>query len=211
MPVPTRIVLADDHRLVRTAIRRLLQDEEDLEVVDEASSVQELQTTMERSECDLLILDLRMGSDMSFDSLREIRSRHPSTRILILSMYPDSDFGVPAIRAGATGYVSKDADPCELLSAVRRVSSGGSYTSAELASSMIGATGSGRFRGVEQLSQRETTVLRAIAAGERVSDIALRLGLSDRTVSTYRSRILRKLNCSTNAEISRAVYDRYLN
>lgn len=211
MHSPIRIVLADDHRLVRTAIRRLLEDEEDLEVVDEASSVRELRATMERSDCDLLILDLRMGPETSLESLRQIRTDHPSTRILIFSMYPDSVFGVAAIRAGATGYVSKDADPCELLTAVRRVSSGGSYASAELASSMVGATGSGRFRGLERLSERETTVLRAIAEGERVSDIALRLGLSDRTVSTYRSRILRKLNCSTNAELSRIIYDRRLN
>ncbi|MFW5744125.1 MAG: response regulator [Spirochaetota bacterium] len=202
----TRIAVADDHRLVRAGIRRLLDEQPDLHVTREAGSTRELREAIGRGGFDVLILDVTMHGERTLEDLRELNRSADDIRVLVLSMCSESDCGPPFINAGADGYLSKDADPEEVVAAVRRIAGGGRYASPALARLLMwqGRTGSPP---AEVLSQRETEIVRAIAAGERLRDIAGRLNLNDRTVSTYRSRILRKLGLRTNADIARIVHE----
>lgn len=202
----TRIAIADDHRLVRSGIRRFLEECPDLDVAREAGSRSEIRDAIGAGGFDLLILDVNIDGESTIEDLRELERCHPDVHVLVLSMCPESDCGPPFIAAGADGYLSKNADPDEVVTAVRRIAAGGRYASAELADLLM-ARRHGGMQPAELLSQRELEVMYAIAAGRRLRDIASDLGLNDRTVSTYRTRILRKLGLETNADIARYVHE----
>lgn len=204
----TRIILADDHQLVRNGLRRVLDDHPDMTVVAEADTRDELRTTVTTLDCDVVLLDINMHGNSTLDDLARLHASHPSVRFLVLSMYPDTAYGLPAIRAGASGYLSKDADPEEVVLAIRTVAGGGHYARQELAELALRQPAGGDESRRERLSAREREVMRGIAAGERVRDIAKRLGLNDRTVSTYRRRVLEKLGLSSNAEIAQFARER---
>ncbi|MFW6293178.1 MAG: response regulator [Spirochaetota bacterium] len=202
----TRIAIADDHLLVRSGIRRFLEECADFDVHREAGTTRELRDAIDAGGFDLLVLDVNMGGESTIEDLRELARSHPDVRVLVLSMCPESDCGPPFIAAGADGYLSKDADPDEVVTAVRRIAAGGRYASTELADLLM-TRRHGEVQSAELLSQRELEVMYAIAAGRRLRDIANGMGLSDRTVSTYRTRILRKLGLQTNADIARYVHE----
>jgi len=199
-----RVLVADDHPLLRSALKQVISREPDLTVAGEAEDSEQVLQKIEEKPCDFVILDLSMPGRGGLDALREIRRRKPDLPVLVLSMYPEEQFAVRAIRAGANGYLSKDCDPNEVVHAIRKVASGKKYVSSSLAEILAESLDSNPGQAPhENLSDREFQVLCKIGAGRTVSQIALEMALSVKTVSTYRSRLLEKMNMSNSAELAR--------
>jgi len=198
-----RILLADDHSVVREGIRRLLEERNGFTVVAEAGSVPELLTKLRASATDVIILDIAMPGPGIVETLRQVKTIRPSARSLVLTAYPETDYAVRVLRAGAAGYLTKDRSLEQLAEAIRRVYRGGMYVSPSLGEALAARLGGEVGPAHGALSDREFQVLRALAQGESVKSIAARLALSPKTVTTYRSRILQKLGLSTNAELVR--------
>ncbi len=203
-----RVAIADDHAVVRQGLRHIISETADLSVVGEAATGTETLDLARTVECEVLVLDMSMPGPGGLDILREVRALRPSLAILILSMYPEEQFAVRLLKSGADGYLNKESAPDELVTAIRKVGSGGKYVSAALAEKLAQdlRTG-GNTLPHETLSDREFQVLRLIAAGRTASEIAAQLSLSVKTVSTYRSRLLTKMNMSTNADLMRYALD----
>ncbi|MEP6573429.1 MAG: response regulator transcription factor [Gemmatimonadota bacterium] len=198
-----KILVADDHPVVRRGIREILTAEPDMIVTGEAADSHELSAIARREPWDVLILDLNMPGGSGLDVLQNLKDSFPDRPVLVLSMHPEEQFAVRVLRAGAAGYVPKGSAPEELVLAVRKVASGGRYVSASLGERLAGRIGSGSQPLHEQLSNREFAVLRRIASGQSVSEIANDLSLSVKTVSTYRARILQKMEMRHNGELTR--------
>ena len=196
-----RVVIADDHAVVRGGLVRIVRDAAGMQVIAEASSVPEVIDTVRSIECDVLLLDVNFQGQTSLDALKTIRVERPSVRILVLSMYPEEHYAIRFLKAGASGYLTKDAAPDELIVAISRVASGKRYLTAQLAEAALLGTGEGERPAHTDLSDREYEVMVGIASGKRLRDIAESLNLSDKTISTYRARILRKLGCESTADI----------
>jgi DNA-binding NarL/FixJ family response regulator len=194
-----RVYVADDHAVVRQGIIRILRQQSDLEIAGEAGSLDELTVFFSADSCDVLLLDVNIQGKTSLETLKNIRASHPGTKILVLSMYPAEQYAIRFIKAGAAGYLTKDAAPDELVHAILRIANGGHYLSQGLAELALFGTGDDIPH--EGLSDREYEVMLGIARGRRIREIAAGLELSEKTVSTYRSRILKKLGCGSNAEI----------
>jgi two-component system, NarL family, invasion response regulator UvrY len=197
-----RILLADDHAMFRSGLRRILEPEFPGAVVGEAASLPELRTTLADGRWDVLVLDVSMAGENSLNSLPELRAAHPRLPVVVLSMYGDRQFVIRALRAGASAYLTKERAPEELLRAIRAVLAGRRYVGSELAEQLAdhlagGATASPH----ESLSPRELEIFLLLASARTVSEIAARLGLSVKTVSTHRSRILEKMGLRSNAEL----------
>ena len=197
-----RILLADDHAMFRSGLRRILEPEFPGLVVGEAATVAELRTSLERDRWDLLILDISMAGENSLNFLPSVKDAHPKLPVVVLSMYGERQFVIRALRAGASAYITKERAPEELLRAVRSVLAGHRYVGRELAEQLAdhlagGGTGSPH----ESLSPRELEIFLLLASARSVSEIASQLGLSVKTVSTHRSRILEKMGLRSNAEI----------
>jgi DNA-binding NarL/FixJ family response regulator len=199
----TRIVIADDHAVVRKGLRQLIFEAEDMTVVGEAASGDELLTVLRSRAVDVVVLDLSLGDRSGLDLLKHIKSEFPRVPVVILSMHPEDLFAVRALRAGASGYVEKNSAPEELLTAIRRIARGGTYVSAQvgekIAADMV--RGGAAVLPHERLSDRELDVLRRLGSGMSVTAIAHALNLSVKTVSTHRTRILAKTGLRTNADI----------
>ena len=196
----TRVMVVDDHAVVRAGVVRLLQ-EHGMTVVAEASTPEELVSLAHTVDYDVLILDVNLRGNTSLEALKTVRAAHSERQVLILSMYAEEQYALRYLKAGAAGYLTKDTVPEELILAVRRLASGGRYltsTVAEIALFGFGETGASTH---ETLSDRELEVLIGIARGKRIRAIATELCLSDKTVSTYRARILRKLGAGNNADL----------
>jgi two-component system, NarL family, invasion response regulator UvrY len=201
-----RVISADDHALVRNGIRQLLSDEIDIDLVAEASNGAELLQLLDAQACEVLLLDVSMPGRDGISLLKTIRDRWPQMAVVMLTMHPEDQYAARALRAGAAGYVTKDAVPDELVRAIRRVASGGRYISPAFAEALADALGQDDSRPLhEKLSDREFRVLCRIGAGKSVSEIAEELFLSVNTVSTYRTRLLAKLGLSSTAELIRYV------
>lgn len=199
----TRILIADDHALVRAGFRQFLEDDHSFREIGEASSGTETLDRMRDSAWNLVVLDINMPDHSGIDILREIRASYPETKVLILSGFPERQYAVHALRAGASGYLSKDAAPDELLKAVHAVLAGRRYVSTALAELLASDLGGDPDRPLHaNLSAREFQILCKLAAGRSVSEIGKELDLSVKTVSTYRSRILEKMNFKTNADLT---------
>lgn len=198
-----RILLADDHSVVREGIRRLLEERNGFTVVAEAGSVPELLAKLRESAADVIVLDIAMPGPGIVETLRQIKTIRPSARSLVLTAYPETDYAVRVLRAGAAGYLTKDRSLEQLAEAIRRVYRGGMYVSPSLGEALAARLGGEVGPAHGTLSDREFQVLRALAQGESVKSIAARLAVSPKTVTTYRSRILQKLGLSTNAELVR--------
>ena len=197
----TRIIIADDHPLAREGIKRIANSQPFLDVVGEAGNTDELFRALGESESDVLVLDISMpGSDFP-DVLRRLRDTHPRVRILIMTMHDDLSYVVHSIRLGAGGFLTKGSAPSEVIEAITQVASGEQYICPMLTARLEGR-GSGELLH-ETLSPRESQVLRLAASGLRASEIADRLSLSVKTVSTYRSRILQKLGLDSFPEAIR--------
>jgi two-component system, NarL family, invasion response regulator UvrY len=199
-----RVVLADDHPIVRQGLAHLLSTTSDIVVVGEARTSAEALDAGLHVPCDVLLLDLAMPGRGGFDVLRELRASRPSLRVLVLSTYDERQIAVRALRAGAAGYFTKDAPGPALLDAIRRVHAGKRAVSPELAEQLIDQIESSSVASAhERLSNRELEVLRRLADGRTVSEIGADLSLSVKTISTYRTRLLEKLGARTTGELIR--------
>jgi two-component system, NarL family, invasion response regulator UvrY len=201
---PIRVMIVDDQAVLRAGVREMLQDEEDIQVVGEAGSADEtLQLINTGTEVDVVIVDVTLAGQSGVDLLKTLRRDRPELQILVLSMHPERTFAVRLMRAGANGYVPKMIVPEELVRAVRAVGSGRRYITpmvAELLASEAAAEEDGPLH--NRLSERELQVFTRIARGVSPAVMANELGLSVKTVSTYRARILEKMGMRSNAEIA---------
>lgn len=199
-----KILVADDHAVVRKGIVQILHEAPGVEVRGEASSGQEVLDLVRREHWDAVVLDLSMPGMSGLDVLRRLREQRPELPVLVLSIHPQDQFAVRVLRAGAAGYLTKDSAPDELARAVQKVCGGGRYVSASLAEMLVLTLGEDFDRpSHESLSDREFQVLRMLASGRTVSEIGDRLSLSAKTISTYRARILQKTGMRTTAELMR--------
>jgi DNA-binding NarL/FixJ family response regulator len=199
-----RIVVADDHTIVREGLKQLLTAAGDLEVVAEAQNGFEVMDRIRALDFDVLLLDMSMPGKSGIELIKQVHAEKPRLRILILSMHEEHQYAVRAIRAGAAGYLTKEGASAQLVSAIRRVAGGGAYISADVAEQLaLGAMPGAKGPPHSTLSDREFQIFRMIAEGRSVSDIAERLNLSVKTVSTHKANILQKMNMSTQAELIR--------
>ena len=197
-----RILIADDHALFRAGVRALLEEHTDWEVAGEASTGDEALRLMKSEDWDAVLLDISMPDRSGIDILRQIRPHKPNMPILILSMYPEDQYAVNLLRAGATGYLTKDAVPEQVVAALRTLLAGRKYISNEVAQLLADDVDGGGRPLHSALSEREFQIFCKIAAGKSVGDIADELHLSNKTVSTYRARVLEKMNLSSNADLT---------
>ncbi len=206
-----RVLLADDHTLFREGVRRLLDSEAGIEVVAEAGRSQEILDGTASTEPDVVLLDVSMPGRGGLETLGELKARQPGIRVLMLTVHPEDHFAIRCIKAGADGYMMKDAAPEELVQAIRRVAAGHKYITPDLAEQLAMTLGQDfEEQPHERLSDREFQVMRLIASGKTVSEIADELNLSVKTISTYRSRILEKMHLRNNAEIMQYAIKREL-
>ena len=199
-----RVLLVDDHDVVRKGIRAILEDRFAAIAIREASSGDEALAAL-AEPFDAVVLDLSMPGRSGIDLLAEIKHRQPKLPVLIMSLHGEEQFAMRALRAGASGYLTKAAAPEQLVAAVTKIVRGGRYISEELADRLAASVGGGKDLAAphEKLSDREFDVMRAIASGKAVSEIAEQMHLSVKTVSTYRTRLLEKMGMATNAELTR--------
>jgi len=201
-----RVLIADDHALMRAGLRGLLEQDRDVSVVGEASDGRDLLDLLRRTEADIVLLDIGMPGPGALEILRQMETSHPEVRALIVSMYPEDDVAVRAIEAGAAGYITKSQSPDELVLAVKRVYAGRKYVSDVLSERLAGALQSrARNGGTRRLSPREHQILTLLGNGKTPKEVAALLSVSPKTVSTHRSRLLQKLGLRTNADLVRYV------
>jgi len=209
------VILCDDHALIRRGIRDTLSDAPDIQVVGEAADYGELRALMRervaapgsRSQvCDVLVLDINLPGRSGLDALHVLKDEGSPVKVLVVSMYPEDQYAIRALRAGAYGYVNKGGDPQILVQAVRTVAQGRKYVTPEIAQMLVESltAPSSEAAAHTKLSDRELQTLCMIASGKRLADIAAALMLSPKTVSVYRARVLEKLALANNAEL--AVY-----
>ena len=199
-----KIIIADDHAVVRQGVKQILAAEADMRLVGEARNFEETLEVTRKLAWDVLILDYSMPGGNGLQVLKKIKHAYPRRPVLILSMHPEDVIAVSALRAGAAGYVSKESASEELTVAVRKAVSGKKYVSASLAEKLAGELGEGpRGLAHESLSDREYRVMWLMASGNAITHIARELTLSPNTVSTYRNRILKKLKLDNNADLVR--------
>lgn len=198
-----QVVLCDDHAVVRRGIRDTLTEAPDIQVTGEAGSYAELRDILRTAPCDVLLLDLNMPGRSGLEVLASVRETHAAIRVLIVSMYPEDQYAVRCLRAGAQGYANKASDPLELITAVRTLMLGRKYLTPEVAQMLAESVSQPTLEAPHTaLSERELQTLLKIATGKRLSDIAEELMLSPKTVSVYRSRVLEKLKLTNNAELT---------
>ena len=198
------IIIVDDHAVVRSGIKHILLERPDIKVVAEARNGSEAMKHLRENSADIVLLDISMPDKSGIEVLKNIRSQHPDVSVLILTMHPEEQYAIRALKGGAAGYITKDSAPSELISAVLKISSGKRYISASLAEKLAGMLDISTERAPhEMLSDRELEVLLLIASGRSMTEIADSLNLSIKTVSTYKSRILLKMNLKSTADIIR--------
>jgi DNA-binding NarL/FixJ family response regulator len=203
-----RVLVADDHAVVRRGVVQILDEAPDLVAAGQASSGRQVLRQIQEGDYDVLVLDIAMPEGSGLEVLHQLRTLRPRLQILILSMYPERQYAVRALKAGAAGYLTKESAPDELVAAIRRVAQGGKYISQSLAEELAtGLVGEVVEAPTERLSNREYQVMRLLANGKTVSEIAAELSLSVKTVSTYRARILDKLKLGNTAEIIRYAFE----
>jgi DNA-binding NarL/FixJ family response regulator len=206
------VILCDDHALIRRGIRDTLSDAPDIRVVGEAGDYGELRSLMRTLTgpdtgkvvpCDVLVLDINLPGRSGLDALHALKDEGSPVKVLVVSMYPEDQYAIRALRAGAYGYVNKGGDPQLLVQAVRTVAQGRKYVTPEIAQMLVESLTAPSSESLHQkLSDRELQTLVMIASGKRLADIAEELTLSPKTVSVYRARVLEKLQLANNAELT---------
>jgi len=197
-----RILIADDHTIFREGLKRILSEHTDLIVADEASNGQEVLDKIRKNEYNMILLDLSMPGITGLEVLKQLKNEKPKLPVLILSMHPEEQYAVRVLKAGASGYLTKESASDELITAIRKISQGRKYITSSLAERLAFEVEIDSEKPPhEMLSDREYQVLLMIASGKAVKQIAGELFLSAKTVSSYRSRILGKMNMKTNAEL----------
>jgi len=198
-----KILIADDHAIFRHGLRQILEENPDMFVGGEASNGQDVLDQVWRSDFDLLLLDINMPGMSGLEALKQLKTQKPKLKVLVLSMYPEEQYAIRALKAGASGYITKASASEELIEAIRKVSQGGKYVSASLVEKLLFDFEADVDKPLhELLSDREYEVLCMIASGKTVSQIAEELCLSVKTVSTHRVRILEKMRMKNNAELT---------
>ncbi len=198
-----KVILCDDHALIRRGIRDTLADAPDIDVVGEASDYGELRTLMRDKSCDVLVLDINLPGRSGLDGLHGLKEEGSTLRVLVVSMYPEDQYAMRALKAGASGYLNKGSEAAQIVAAVRTVSQGKKYVTPEMAQMLVENLNSPAQEDAHQkLSDRELQTLVMIASGKRLSDIAEQLLLSPKTVSVYRARVLEKLGLTNNSELT---------
>ena len=199
-----RILVADDHPMIRQGIKQLLIVEFPGCIVGEAQNCPEVLQLVRNGVWDLVVLDLAMPGGDGLEVLRQIRSSHPKLPVLVMSMYTEDQFGVVVMREGAAGYLTKRADPDEIIKAIRKISAGSKYISSSLAEKLAHEIDKGSDKPRHKLlSTREYQVFIQLASGRTVDEIATELSISDKTVRQFRSRLLRKMRLKNNVELAR--------
>jgi DNA-binding NarL/FixJ family response regulator len=202
--VSVRIVIADDHAIVREGLKRIVGDVAEFQVVGEAADGGEVMKVVREREFDVLVLDLSMPGRSGMELIKLVKSEKPKLRILVLSMHQETQYAVRAIKSGASGYLTKESAPALLEQAIRKIAGGGAYISAEVAEQLaLGAMPGSDSLPHESLSDREFEVFRLLVAGDAVSDIAHKLNLSVKTVSTHKANLMQKLGLANQTELVR--------
>ena len=199
-----RIVIADDHAIVREGLKRIITSADDMMVVGEAADGSEVMQQVRGADFEVLLLDLSMPGRSGMELIKLVRGEKPRLRILVLSMHQELQYAVRAIKSGASGYLTKESAPLQLLQVLRKIAAGGAFISADVAEQL--AMGSMQGAGVaahEKLSDREFEVFRLIAIGVSVTDIAARLNLSAKTISTHKSNLMQKMGLTNQSELIR--------
>ncbi len=198
-----KVILCDDHALIRRGIRDTLSDSEDIEVVGEAGDYGELRALLRDKSCDVLVLDINLPGRSGLDVLHVLKEEGSTLRVLVVSMYPEDQYAMRALKAGASGYLNKGSDADQMVAAVRTVAQGKKYVTPEMAQMLVdNLTTPTQEDAHQKLSDRELQTLLMIASGKRLSDIAEQLLLSPKTVSVYRARVLEKLSLTNNSELT---------
>ena len=199
-----KVVVVDDHAVVREGLKRIVSESGGMVVSGEAADGQEAMRLIKSEPCDVVLLDISMPNKSGLDVLKELHAESPRLPVLVLSMHPEDQYAVHVLRAGAAGYVTKESAPAKLVQAIRKVVRGGKYVSPSLAERLVFDLGTDTKKAPhELLSDREYQVLCLIASGKTVTQIGEVLALSVKTISTYRVRILEKLQMKNNAELTR--------
>ena len=197
------VVLCDDHAILRRGIRDTLAEATDISVTAEAGSYAELREQLRDATCDVLLLDINMPGRNGLEVLVSVRESYPDIKVLMVSMYPEDQYALRCLKAGAHGYANKAGDPLQLVEAVRTVSMGRKFLTPEVAQMLADSLAQPSPEAPhETLSEREMQTLQKMASGKRLTDIAEELMLSPKTVSVYRARVLEKLQLSNNAELT---------
>jgi DNA-binding NarL/FixJ family response regulator len=198
-----KIIIVDDHAVVRKGLKQIIEEAPDLEVIDEASSGIELLDKLNDNRYDVVLLDISMPGKDGLDTLKDLKLKAPALPVLIFTVYPEQQYAIRVLKAGASGYINKECEPEELISAIRKVSTGKKYISPDVADILADTLDdNSNHMPHESLSDREFQVMILIASGKSVKDIADELNLSINTISTYRNRILEKMNLKNNSELT---------
>ena len=198
-----RILVADDHAVVREGLKQIVSETKDMVVAGEAATGQQVLELVRAKDWDVVLLDIAMPGRGGIDALKQLKLEKPELPVLVLSMYPEEQYAVRALKAGASGYLTKESAPEELIAAIRKVSSGGKYVSPSLAEKLAVHIEMGAEKPLhEKLSDREYQVVLMLAAGKTVGEIADELALSVKTISTNRARALKKMGMKHNAQLT---------
>ena len=198
-----KVVLCDDHAVVRRGIRDTISEAVDIQVVGEAGSYPELREQLRKTPCDVLVLDLNMPGRGGLEVLATLREEGSAVKALVVSMYPEDQYAIRCLRAGARGYLKKAGEPAEMIEAIRTVQQGRKYVTPEVAQMLVDNLSAPENEELHaSLSEREMQTLQKIASGKKLSEIAEELMLSPKTVSVYRARVLDKLHLANNAELT---------
>lgn len=196
-------ILCDDHAMIRRGIKDMLSEAVDIKVTAESGSYAEVREAIRNAPCDVLVLDLNLPGRGGLEVLSSLRESNSPIKVLIVSMFPEDQYAIRCLRAGAHGYLNKAGDPAELITAVRTVAQGRKYVTPDVAHMLVESLTAPENTSLHaSLSERELQTLLKIASGKRLSDIAEELMLSPKTVSVYRSRVLEKLKLTNNAELT---------
>jgi DNA-binding NarL/FixJ family response regulator len=198
-----KVILCDDHAMVRRGIRDTLSDAVDIQVTAEASSYAEVREAIHSHACDVLVLDINLPGRSGLEVLSSLREAESTIKVLMVSMFPEDQYAIRCLKAGAQGYFNKAGDPSDLITAVRTVFQGRKFVTPDVAQMLVDNLSASESTSLHAcLSDRELQTLLKIASGKRLSDIAEELMLSPKTVSVYRSRVLEKLKLTNNSELT---------
>ncbi|BCK86754.1 response regulator UvrY [Sideroxyarcus emersonii] len=196
-----KVLIADDHALIRKGLKQLLDDTDDMRVIGEAENGMQAIRMVEETDYDVVLLDISMPDKHGVDVLKQLRANRPQLPVLMLSMHPEEQYALRSMKAGAAGYLNKQSAPLQLVTAIRQVASGKKYISTELAEQLANGLSQGYQELLHQtLSNREYQTLCLMASGKKLSEMAEIMSLSPKTVSVYRSRLLEKMKLKNNAE-----------
>ena len=197
-----RVIIVDDHTIVRKGIKQLLEDTDDIRIEGEAANASEMFRALEETSYDVILLDIALPGRSGVEALKQLKEFYPNIPVLILSMYPEEQYALRVMKAGASGYLTKENDPEEMVNAIRNATKGKKYISTSLAETLANHFYERNEKpGYKNLSDREFEVLQHIASGRPLTEIADQLSLSVKTISTYRSRVLKKLGLKNNSDI----------